>query len=92
MNDLKAALLADIGWQLEAECRGMPWPVFFPPHGKRRSSEAAKAVCARCPVKGECLEYALSNRIEFGIWGGTADQDRRKILRARRAEAKGRAS
>ncbi|MFG2479909.1 WhiB family transcriptional regulator [Streptomyces fagopyri] len=41
----------------------------------------AKAVCAGCPVRIECLAEALDGRIEFGVWGGTTERDRRALLR-----------
>lgn len=44
--------------------------------------EAAK-LCRGCPVQRECLVEALDNRIEFGIWGGATERQRRKLLRAR---------
>ncbi|MFF4542376.1 WhiB family transcriptional regulator [Streptomyces aureus] len=43
----------------------------------------AKALCAGCPVKLECLSFALDNRIEHGIWGGATERDRRALLRRR---------
>lgn len=47
----------------------------------RRTIEAAKAHCRTCPVITECLELALSQRAEFGIWGGHTAAERRAILR-----------
>jgi len=41
----------------------------------------AKAVCARCPVRTECLAEALDERIEFGVWGGMTERERRALLR-----------
>jgi WhiB family redox-sensing transcriptional regulator len=58
--------------------------VFFP--GRGESAEPARQVCARCPVRQPCLEYALSHGIVHGIWGGLTDRDRRS-LRSRRASA-----
>ncbi|WP_431683768.1 WhiB family transcriptional regulator [Kitasatospora sp. KL5] len=43
----------------------------------------AKALCAGCPVRTECLGYALDHRIEHGIWGGMTERDRRSLLRRR---------
>jgi WhiB family redox-sensing transcriptional regulator len=43
----------------------------------------AKAVCFGCPVRTECLADALDNRIEFGIWGGMTERERRALLRRR---------
>ncbi|WP_405759635.1 WhiB family transcriptional regulator [Streptomyces sp. NBC_00073] len=43
----------------------------------------AKALCTGCPVRTECLAYALDHRIEHGIWGGMTERDRRALLRRR---------
>jgi WhiB family transcriptional regulator, redox-sensing transcriptional regulator len=51
--------------------------VFFPERGG--SSKAARAVCARCDVREECLESALANQEEFGIFGGTSPHERRQL-------------
>jgi WhiB family redox-sensing transcriptional regulator len=48
-----------------------------------RESEA-KLVCASCPYQLRCLEYALKNQDEVGIWGGTTELDRRKLRNRRR--------
>jgi hypothetical protein len=41
----------------------------------------AKAVCTGCPVRTECLAYALDQRIEHGVWGGMTERERRALLR-----------
>ena len=43
----------------------------------------AKAVCGGCPVRTECLSDALDNRVEFGVWGGMTERERRALLRRR---------
>ena len=43
----------------------------------------AKTVCSGCPVKSECLADALDNRVEFGVWGGMTERERRALLRRR---------
>jgi len=43
----------------------------------------AKSLCTRCDAKGECLEFALATREKYGIWGGTTEKERRRILRRR---------
>jgi WhiB family transcriptional regulator, redox-sensing transcriptional regulator len=58
--------------------------VFFP--GRGESAEPARRICARCPVRQPCLDYALGNAITQGIWGGLAERDRRE-LRSRRVGA-----
>lgn len=69
-------------WMLDAICRGAAPTEFFPSDGL--GVEAAQRVCAMCPVKAECLEYALEHRIEHGVWGGASERERRRILRRRR--------
>jgi WhiB family redox-sensing transcriptional regulator len=43
----------------------------------------AKAVCTGCPVRTECLVEALDNRVEWGVWGGMTERERRALLRRR---------
>lgn len=73
-------------WQEDAVCSELDpeesEKLFFPVNGS--ALEAAKEICATCVVKEPCLEYALANRIEEGVWGGTCDWERRIILKARR--------
>lgn len=47
-----------------------------------RIVEAAKAVCESCPVREACLRYALETNQEAGVWGGTSEEERRKLRRA----------
>ncbi len=72
------------GWRDWAACRGADLDLFFP--GRGESAESARRVCARCPVREPCLDYALRHGITHGIWGGLAERDRR-ALRSRRAGA-----
>lgn len=64
-------------WQGKARCLEVDPEIFFPERGG--SSKAARAVCAQCEVRLECLRYALANREQFGIWGGTSERERRKL-------------
>ena len=64
-------------WRQRAACRGTDLDVFFPERGE--PAEPARQVCARCPVCQPCLEYALSNRITHGIWGGLTERERRPL-------------
>ena len=42
-----------------------------------------KSFCRACPVRTECLAHALDERIEFGVWGGATERERRALLRSR---------
>jgi WhiB family redox-sensing transcriptional regulator len=53
--------------------------VFFPEKGG--STREAKRICGECPVRAECLEYALEEDERFGIWGGMSERERRKLKR-----------
>lgn len=75
----------DHQWMLRALCRGRAPSEFFPSDGV--GVEVAQRVCVECPVKVECLEYALEHRIDHGVWGGCSERERRRILRRRRAAA-----
>ena len=59
-------------WQAHAACRDLHPDVFFDgPLGR------AKAVCATCTVKADCLAYALPDPSLLGVWGGTTERQRR---------------
>lgn len=74
---------SDIAWKDDAACRHATDPsIFFPKPGD--SVREAKAICAGCPVRSECLDYALRLG-EHGIWGSTSERERRRIRRERRA-------
>lgn len=69
-------------WMTIGACRGSSVD-FFPTNGHHLLSRDAKEVCNICPVQLECLDYALSHRIEHGVWGGTDEVDRRRIRKSR---------
>ena len=80
--------VSDLDWQHQGACRNCAPELFFP-IGTTATSvvadiEAAKAICATCPVRPECLRYALQTRQEYGIWGGTTEDERRALARAAR--------
>ena len=64
-------------WRERAACRGTDLDLFYPERGE--SADPARLVCAACPVCQPCLEYALSNRITHGIWGGLTERERRPL-------------
>lgn len=72
-------------WMQKGSCAHQSPTTFFPSDGV--GVEVARRVCATCPVKEPCLEYALTHRIEHGVWGGCSERERRRILRRRRQDA-----
>src|SRR5207237_4762421 len=80
-------------WQFRAACRGEDASLFFAPgyfekrEEKDRREARAKAICARCTVRVDCLEYALRIREPHGVWGGLNEQERRVLLRDRARRA-----
>lgn len=74
----------------QAACRHEDPELFFPVsmHGVAIATIAeAKAICHLCPVRGRCLEYALSVPAVDGIWGGMDEDERRTLLRRSRRGA-----
>lgn len=69
-------------WKQRARCRDLDTNIFYPEDGL--GVESAKAICANCVVITDCLEYALANREEYGVWGGQSERERRRIRSRRR--------
>jgi WhiB family redox-sensing transcriptional regulator len=75
-------------WQADAACQGEGGSVFYPPMRPERKAarlareQRAKAVCATCVVRTECLEQALAFNERHGIWGGLTDAERRSLRTA----------
>lgn len=67
-------------WQQHARCVGYGVDYWFPTRGE--STTIAKAVCAGCMVRAECLEFALTEEIRHGIWGGTSERERGRMRKA----------
>lgn len=74
-------------WMARATCLGMDPDLFFPVGsiGAAAAADhaAAKRVCATCPVRRPCLEYAMVHSLNEGVWGETSPDDRREIRRQR---------
>jgi WhiB family redox-sensing transcriptional regulator len=90
---------ASLDWQRYGKCVGAPSEWFFPERlDKQTDSEksihvakcisSAKALCAQCPVKSECLDFALKTMDlgNYGVWGGTTPGQREAIREAFRQE------
>ncbi|MBK6872926.1 MAG: WhiB family transcriptional regulator [Kineosporiaceae bacterium] len=67
-------------WAAKGACRTADPDMLFV---QGAAQNRAKAVCMACSVRTECLADALDNRIEFGVWGGMTERERRALLRRR---------
>jgi WhiB family redox-sensing transcriptional regulator len=82
---------ADYGWRADALCRDTDPELFFPVGTTGQALvqiDRAKHVCGQCPVKVECLEFALETNQDSGIWGGLSEEERRFIRRQRAARSR----
>lgn len=70
-------------WLQDAACKGMDTEIFFPERGDKAGHiKKARATCKECPVRQQCLDFALSFEIDnFGIFGGYTATQRRGIRR-----------
>ncbi|KUN05840.1 transcription factor WhiB [Streptomyces yokosukanensis] len=74
-------------WRARAACRHEDPDLFFPvgtTGPAQVQSERAKAVCGHCPVREQCLHWALRTGESIGIWGGTSEPERRALSRRAR--------
>ena len=80
-------LYDDAPWMQGSACREIDPEIFFPDPSPWMLSEiaAAKEVCSICPVREVCLEYAMVNGVEYGVWGGLTRNERRALKKKRRA-------
>ena len=80
-------------WRFDAACRGADPALFFAPnyfekrHEKAAREAVARVLCERCPVRADCLEFALEIREPHGFWGGLNELERRQLLRERARRA-----
>lgn len=72
-------------WTLDALCLQVDPEIFFPE--KYESCRAAKLICARCPVRAECLAFALEHHEHVGIYGGMSPRQRARVAREQRLGA-----
>jgi WhiB family redox-sensing transcriptional regulator len=70
----------DTAWAALAACRTADPDTLFV---QGAAQNRAKAICVGCEVRTECLADALDNRVEFGVWGGMTERERRALLRRR---------
>jgi WhiB family redox-sensing transcriptional regulator len=67
-------------WAARAACLGLDPDALFV---QGAAQNRAKAICFGCPVRTECLADSLDHRVEFGVWGGMTERERRGLLRRR---------
>jgi WhiB family redox-sensing transcriptional regulator len=73
-------MVATGNWRVSANCRNGDPERLFVTGAKQRD---ARSICRGCPVLTQCLSHALDERVEFGVWGGMTERDRRAMLRRR---------
>lgn len=66
-------------WADDALCQRVDPDAFFPEQSNRAAAEPAIQACRRCPVTTQCLDYALTNGEEYGVWGGLTVRERRQL-------------
>ncbi|MGC5341809.1 WhiB family transcriptional regulator [Streptomyces sp. DT24] len=79
-------------WRMSAACRDEDPDLFFPIGSSGPALlqvEEAKAVCRGCPVREQCLRWALENSQDSGVWGGLSENERRALKRRTRKTARG---
>lgn len=81
ISDDLTVIAPDKNWQDFSNCQGLDPDLFFPERGA--SQREAKEICRGCVVREDCLEYALVNGEDFGIWGGMNARERKRITRQR---------
>ncbi|MGY0065558.1 WhiB family transcriptional regulator [Streptomyces sp. QTS137] len=75
-------------WRTRAACRDEDPDLFFPIGTSGPAlfqTEQAKAVCRRCPVQQQCLDWAMESGQSLGVWGGTSETERRALKRRLKA-------
>lgn len=87
----------DESWRENAKCRGMDTEMFYPPREKdtyKEIADKAKAICfgkdgkPECPVRKECLTYAVDTDNIYGIWGGMSNRERNALVRKAKRHGK----
>lgn len=79
-GDIRSAPLTPSTWAREAACRNSDPDALFV---QGAAQNRAKRVCGGCSVRTQCLADALDNKVEFGVWGGMTERERRALLRRR---------
>lgn len=88
-NRLPKPIAENYDWQYKGACNGEDPELFYLPYNARGEEKLqqikdAKAVCARCPVIEQCLNFAIETEEPFGIWGGMSEDERNTLIRRKR--------
>jgi WhiB family redox-sensing transcriptional regulator len=79
---------ASVAWRRDAACKDLDPNLFFPIGVTGPAVDqiaAAKSICSGCPVRQQCLDFAITTNQEFGVWGGNTEDERRVLRRQWRA-------
>jgi len=79
-------------WRRDAACRDLDIDIFFPFDEMEGASLEAKEICETCPVVDTCLQYSLATNQAEGVWGGLDANERRRMRRRIRDQARRKAS
>ena len=79
MNIFDFLQMEEPEWRSKRACFDADPDIFFPERGE--TNEKAMAYCNRCPVTEECLAWAVKHG-ERGVWGGTSERGRRRLVKA----------
>jgi len=85
--EIPMATTGEIDWRAHAACISADPDLFFPISSgmaSRRQERRAKAICAVCHVRAECLAFALESSQVHGVWGGLGEEELRRLRRSRR--------
>jgi WhiB family redox-sensing transcriptional regulator len=77
----------NLDWMRRAACKGQPDAIFFPDHeedGEQFDYTTARHICAGCPVRAECLAYAVELNVRHGMFAGLIPAERANLRRQRR--------
>lgn len=81
-------IMAPEPWVMDAICPQLDPELFFPEKGNQAHN--ARKVCLQCPVRAECLDFAIRTNQQHGVYGGFSDRDRDSLKRGRNPLRRGR--
>lgn len=71
-------------WKNKGLCAARNDNLFFPESNKREAAQPALDICVTCPVREQCLSYAMEHDLREGVWGGTTAADRAHLRQGRK--------